>query len=44
MQKLLTSMNVTWESRLRFALGALAIAIAVATALLVVSFLGGAIN
>lgn len=44
MQKLLPGYNVTRESRLRFALGALAIAIAVATALLVVSFVGGSIR
>ena len=44
MQKILPSLNVTRESRLRFAVGALAIAIAVATALLVVSFVGGSIG
>lgn len=43
MQKILPSLNMTRESRLRFGLGALAIAILVATALVVVSFIGGSI-
>lgn len=44
MQKILPSLNVTRESRLRFALGALALAFLVATALLVLSFVGGSIR
>jgi hypothetical protein len=44
MQKLLSGYNVTRESRLRFGLGALAIAIAVATGLAIVSFAGGSIG
>jgi hypothetical protein len=44
MQNTLPTINLTRESRLRFALGALAIAILVATALLVASFVGGSIG
>lgn len=44
MQDALQNINVTRESRLRFAVGALAIALLVATALLVLSFVGGSIR
>jgi hypothetical protein len=44
MQKLLSEYNVTRQSRLRFGMGALFIAILVASALAVVSFIGGSIH